>query len=340
MAENYRVVVIEDDVDVANYTATVLEKRLGCTVIAVTDPREARAAVRELRPDVVITDIEMPGMSGLDLVEHIRDEQPGTPIVVMTAHVSVDYAVTALRNRVDEFVNKPVSSADLVSIVTRLAEESRAAAAARAPETVLAIGAHPDDVGIGVGGILAAHRAAGDHVTVLTLSGGRREGGIATAWAEGSAAAATIGAVLILEDQRDSEVASVEHNAAIISRVLADVTPTIVYLPSANDRDGDRRAVSEAARSATSSVDTGAARTVACYQSPTATVDFRPNRFVSIDDVTEAKLSMLACFAASGERPASLDPDLVIATARYWSRFGAGGACEPLEIVRDSVDVG
>ena len=43
----------------------------------------------------------------------------------MTAHVSVDYAVSALRSQADEFLTKPIASAELVSIVTRLAEEGR-----------------------------------------------------------------------------------------------------------------------------------------------------------------------------------------------------------------------
>lgn len=64
MSEPYRVVVVEDDLDVADYTKTVLEKRLGCQVVTVSDPRHARAAVAQLQPDVVITDIEMPGFPG------------------------------------------------------------------------------------------------------------------------------------------------------------------------------------------------------------------------------------------------------------------------------------
>lgn len=162
MIDPYRVLVIEDDLDVALYTKTVLEKRGGCEVLAVTDPSEVPAAMESLRPDVVITDIEMPGASGLDLIGSIREQQPGTPVIVITAHVSVEYAVSALRNQADEFLTKPVASADLVATVARLAEavrEARAKEAAR--EVVLAIGAHPDDVEIGVGGILAAHRAAG-----------------------------------------------------------------------------------------------------------------------------------------------------------------------------------
>ncbi|WP_246142208.1 response regulator [Lacisediminihabitans profunda] len=139
--------VVEDDPDVAFYTRTVLEKR-GCIVTVISDPTLARAALATFEPDVVITDIEMPGLTGLDLLDQIRAERPGTPVVVMTAHLSLDYAVAALRSQADEFLTKPVSSVDLNSVVTRLAEESRRARAALPPrEVVPATGAHPDDVG-------------------------------------------------------------------------------------------------------------------------------------------------------------------------------------------------
>lgn len=335
MSEPYRVVVIEDDADVALYTRTVLEKRLGCIVHMVTDPSRAREAVVALSPDVVVTDIEMPGVSGLDLIGMIHEVQPSAKVIVMTAYVSIDYAVAALRNHASEFLTKPVSSADLVKHVTRLAEQSRTERA-NAPERqiVLAIGAHPDDVEIGVGGILAAHRAAGDDVTILTLSRGEREGGILTAWNEGSASAGSIGARLILEESPEPQISSAEPTIGIIARAVAELTPTVVYVHSRNDRHQDHKAVHDAAIVATAGV-----RTVACYQGSTATVEFRPNRFVGIDGFTDAKLEMLSFFSPHGHRAAYLEPELALATARYWSRFGQGSACEPLEILRDSAQV-
>jgi LmbE family N-acetylglucosaminyl deacetylase/CheY-like chemotaxis protein len=335
MSEPYRVVVVEDDPDVADYTKTVLEKRLGCQVIAVSDPRQARGVIEQLQPDVVITDIEMPGASGLELIATYKEARPGVAIVVMTAHVSVDYAVGALRNQADEFLTKPISTADLVATVTRLADAAREAWA-HAPErqVVLAIGAHPDDVEIGVGGILAAHRAAGDSVTILTLSKGLRDGGIRTAWDEGSASAAVIGATLLLEDSGDVALSNGEPTLGVIMRVIADVRPTVVYVHSNCDRHQEHRAVHDATMLASAGV-----RTVACYQSSTATVDFHPNRFVDVDGFTQAKVAMLECFARNEKRNKYLQADFALATARYWSRYGQSDNCEPLEIIRDSSQV-
>jgi len=335
MSELFRVVIVEDDPDVALYSKTVLEKRGDCVVITLADPRLAANAVAEFQPDVLLTDIEMPGMSGLDLIAQVRQIKPGLPVIVMTAHASVDYAITALRHDASEFLTKPVSSADLVSHVTRLALAGRqAATVVSEAQSVLAIGAHPDDVEAGVAGILAAHRAAGDTVTILTLSAGMREGGIQNAWNESSQSAQLIGANLLLEDALGGAHPSGLPLVDILRKVISDVDATVVYVHSKNDDNQDHRAVHDATLIAASKV-----RTVACYQGTSSTPDFRPNRFVSIDGYTDVKLAMLGAFAVGLERPPYLQPDFALATARAWSRYGTGTYNEALEIVRDSGSV-
>jgi LmbE family N-acetylglucosaminyl deacetylase/CheY-like chemotaxis protein len=334
--EAYRVLVVDDDPDVALYTSTVLERRGGCVVLAISDPTKAAAAVDEFRPDVVVTDIEMPGMTGLELIAALRADQPDLPVVVMTAHVSIDYAVKALRSQADEFLTKPIASPQLIAVVQRLAAEGRAnRAAARPREYVLAIGAHPDDVELGVGGILAAHRSAGDTVVILTMSRGGKGGEADDRQNESMHSAEMLGARLFLEDLVDTEITNTGPTIAIIERVIKQVNPTIVYTHSVHDRHQDHRAVHEATVVAARQVDT-----VACYQSPSATVDFRPSRFVSIDGFTERKLELLGCFQSQTNIRKYLEPDFVLSTARYWSRFSSSGeSCEPLEIVRDADDL-
>lgn len=324
-----RVVVLDDDPDVAAYTATVLERRGGCEVVVLHGASDIAATLDRFDPDVVVTDIEMPGMSGLELAGLLRERAPDVGVVVMTAHVSVDYAVAALRQRADEFLTKPVAGGQLVEVVQRLGQRRRAAVAAR--PVVLAVGAHPDDVEIGAGGILAAHRAAGDTVVVLTLSRGARGGDVDDRAREARAAAELIGARLVLEDLPDTRIPVAEPTVDLVERVVAEVRPAVVYTHSRHDRHQDHRAVHDATVVATRGVGT-----VACFQSPSATVDFRPNRFVTVDEHLGTKLAMLACFASQAQIRDYLAPEAVRATARYWSRFGTGRAVEPLEIVRDT----
>jgi LmbE family N-acetylglucosaminyl deacetylase/CheY-like chemotaxis protein len=334
LTEPYRVIVVEDDPDVAFYVKTVLTKQ-GCIVQTFTDPSFAQQAMRLYEPDVVITDIEMPGITGIELIEKVRAVRPGTPVVVMTAHVSVDYAVEALRANADEFLTKPISSADLIAVVSRLAEEFRSAKdSIPDPEVVLAIGAHPDDVEVGVGGILLTHRAAGDAVHILTLSRGGRNGHVSDRQSEAFAAAEMLGARLHLEDLPDTEISENEPTIGMIERVVAEVKPTVVYVHSDHDMHQDHRAVHKAAMLATRDV-----RSVSCYQAASATVDFRPNRFVNIDGWLEQKIQLVQAHRSQVQVSRYHSPEILAATARYWSRFGEGTACEPLEIVRDSGDL-
>ncbi|VTR77840.1 PIG-L family deacetylase [Cellulomonas hominis] len=328
-----RVVVLDDDPDVATYTGTVLERRAGCEVVVLHDASDIAGTLARFDPDVVVTDIEMPGMSGLELAGVLREQAPDVGVVVMTAHVSVDYAVGALRQRADELLTKPVPAGQLVEVVRRLGERRRAVQAAR--PVVLAVGAHPDDVEIGVGGTLAKHRAAGDTVVVLTLSRGARGGDVEHRQGEALASAELIGARLFLEDLTDTEIPMAEPTVGIVERVVAEVRPTVVYTHTVHDRHQDHRAVHQAVMVATRGIGT-----VACFESPSATVDFRPNRFVTIDAQLETKLAMLACFASQTAVRDYLDPEMVRATARYWSRHGTGDAVEPLEIVRDTGGIG
>jgi LmbE family N-acetylglucosaminyl deacetylase len=278
-----------------------------------------------------VTDIEMPGMNGLEFLGRLRELQPGLPVVVMTAHASVDYAVEALRREADDFMVKPVRRDDVIQTVRKAVETGRTRRAAARTQTVLAIGAHPDDVELGIGGTLAAHRSAGDQVVVLTLSRGARGGEVGDRQEESLAAAELIGARLFLEDLEDTRISEADPTVSIIERVVAQVKPTIVYTHSRNDRHQDHRAVHQAALVATRNVPT-----FACYQSPSATVDYRPTRFVSIDGFTDTKLALLACFGSQAGIRTYMADDFVLATARYWSRYGGGSHAEPLEVIREA----
>jgi len=332
--DGLRVLVADDDADLLLFLQTLLERRGGFTVMTASDGADAIALANSFRPDVVVTDIEMPGINGIELLTRLRAETPWLPVIVITAHVSVDYAVSALRAQADEFLTKPLDSAQLIETVARLAAEGRARAEqGRRRERVLAIGAHPDDVEIGVGGTLAAHRAAGDEVAILTMSRGSRGGDADGRQGEALASADLLGARLFLQDLVDTEIDEGGPTVRLMEAAVAEIQPTIVYTHSIHDRHQDHRAVHAAAMVASRK-----AGTVACYQSPSSTIDFRPTRFVTIDRFLERKLELIACFASQTGVRDYLAPDFIIGTARYWSRFGQGNAVEPLEIMREAAD--
>ena len=83
----------------------------------------ALAALRRDRPDVLITDIRMPGRSGLELLTEIRDSQPELPVIVMTAHSDLDSAVAAYQGGAFEYLPKPFDIDQAVDLVRRAAQQ-------------------------------------------------------------------------------------------------------------------------------------------------------------------------------------------------------------------------
>ena len=114
-------------------------------------------------------------MTGSSSCAEIKAAQPTLAALIISGHSSFDYAVTAMRAGADDYMTKPVDpsrwSRRRASSIAVTRERARPGS-----EVVLAVGAHPDDVEIGVGGILLRHAAQGHEVTVLTLSGGEQGG--------------------------------------------------------------------------------------------------------------------------------------------------------------------
>jgi LmbE family N-acetylglucosaminyl deacetylase len=322
-----RILLIDDDLALGAYLARVLRTH---GRFEVTHELDAGSALRSLESeqwDLLITDIEMPGMTGLELVAKVQRVAPDLPIAVLTGHPTVDYAVTALRRSVSEFLSKPIAAEDLIGRATALIEEGRRART-QDRESVLAIGAHPDDIEIGAGGTLLAHRSAGDTITVLTLSRGSR-GGEDRRIRESTKAAEVLGARLFLKDLDDTHISESDPTIGIIEEVIREIDPTIVYAHSDHDVQADHRNTHRATMVAARKV-----AQVYCYQSPLATIEFRPAHYVAVDRHIGVKLSMVEIFGSQEGQRDHLAPELIEATARYWSRFSGGSHAEAFEVVR------
>ena len=81
------------------------------------------AALALARPDVLITDVRMPGTGGLKLLESVRRDHPGLPVIVMTAHSDLDHAVAAYRGGAFEYLPKPFDIDEAVALVKRAATQ-------------------------------------------------------------------------------------------------------------------------------------------------------------------------------------------------------------------------
>ena len=121
-----RVLLVDDDPVYSEYLRRVLSSG-GFAVVSESDAAAALARVRAEPWDLLITDIELPGMNGIELLKRVRELVPDLPVAVLTGHASVDYAVSALRGAAAEFLRKPIGRANLVAKAAELIAAGRAA---------------------------------------------------------------------------------------------------------------------------------------------------------------------------------------------------------------------
>jgi DNA-binding response OmpR family regulator len=121
--DELRIVYVEDDEKLGRLTAKYLESH-GVLVTLVADPREAIATVLRDRPDVVLLDLMLPGMSGLDVCRRLR-QHVDTPILMVTARGEEADRVLGLEGGADDYVAKPFSSRELLARVRAHARRAR-----------------------------------------------------------------------------------------------------------------------------------------------------------------------------------------------------------------------
>ena len=108
-----RVLVVDDDPALAEMLTIVLRGE-GFDTAVVADGTRALPAVRELRPDVVLLDLMLPGMNGIDVCRAIRAES-GVPVVMLTAKTDTVDVVLGLESGADDYVVKPFKPKELVA---------------------------------------------------------------------------------------------------------------------------------------------------------------------------------------------------------------------------------
>lgn len=121
MHEGLRILLVEDDPTVRAGSAQAF-KLAGLQVDAYSSAELVRKHVTPEFPGIVITDVKLPGMSGLELLVHIKSIDPGVPVILVTGHGDITMAVQAMRNGAYDFIEKPYSSEQLVEVAHRALE--------------------------------------------------------------------------------------------------------------------------------------------------------------------------------------------------------------------------
>ncbi len=118
-------VLVVDDEGAIRYSVSKTLQRVGYTVNEAASGEEALEAMKKDRYDVVLTDIRMPGLTGVELLKRIKEVAPDAIVILMTGYASLGTAVEALRLGAHDYLIKPSSSQDIRQSVARGVERAR-----------------------------------------------------------------------------------------------------------------------------------------------------------------------------------------------------------------------
>jgi putative nucleotidyltransferase with HDIG domain len=117
--EVLQVLVVDDNASLLRFLVSAFSAN-GCTVTQAAAAEQALALITQQSFDLVVSDIKMPGLSGLDLLRAVKGKDPGTPVVLITGNPSVNSAVFGLRHGAYDYLPKPFSIREVQELLTRI----------------------------------------------------------------------------------------------------------------------------------------------------------------------------------------------------------------------------
>lgn len=116
MAETPKILIVDDEPSMREFLAILLDKN-GYAARAAASGAEALALLQQRHFDLIISDIRMPDLSGLALLENIKQQDLSIPVVLITAYASPEDAVLAMKNGAYDYITKPFKVDDILSVI-------------------------------------------------------------------------------------------------------------------------------------------------------------------------------------------------------------------------------
>src|SRR5919198_4191711 len=117
-----RVLFVDDETSLREFMHSELP-RLGHEVTVCPDGRSALKVLEKNSFDAAILDLRMPGMTGIELLEQLKQMAPDTEAMVMTGHASMETAIDAVRLGAFDYITKPCKLAEIEALLTKIAEK-------------------------------------------------------------------------------------------------------------------------------------------------------------------------------------------------------------------------
>lgn len=127
MASSGTVMIVDDERFFLTILGDFVAERLQMKPLLVQDGATAVALLEAEQPELVLLDVVMPGMDGLEVLRRLKARQPALPVIMVTSTSDIEHAIAALRAGADEFVRKPVDPDRLAVCVASLLQTARPA---------------------------------------------------------------------------------------------------------------------------------------------------------------------------------------------------------------------
>src|SRR5580698_5421616 len=124
MLPSVKLVAIDDTPASLELVSEALQQD-GLTIFTATDPEEGLDLIFQEHPQIVLLDLVMPKMTGLEVLERVVEFDPAIDVILMTAHYTTETAVAAIQKGASDYLNKPISIPALRSRVEKLLADAR-----------------------------------------------------------------------------------------------------------------------------------------------------------------------------------------------------------------------
>ena len=120
-----RILVVDDELDMLMLLRMIIEDNSDYAVETTNNPSEGLKMLTEKDYDLVISDLKMPGMDGMELFDELQEIKPGVPVIIITAYGSLETADEAMKKGVSDFITKPFRKDSILFTINRVLELAR-----------------------------------------------------------------------------------------------------------------------------------------------------------------------------------------------------------------------
>jgi DNA-binding NtrC family response regulator len=120
-----RILVVDDELDMLMLLRMIIEDNSDYAVETTNNPSEGLKMLTEKDYDLVISDLKMPGMDGMELFDESQEIKPGVPVIIITAYGSLETADEAMKKGVSDFITKPFRKDSILFTINRVLELAR-----------------------------------------------------------------------------------------------------------------------------------------------------------------------------------------------------------------------